>query len=523
MDSTLRPPPPDYQPTEGIRPPPPDYSAADASDTTTSDRLRDGASPLFNRDQMAALPPQENWLTRNYRDYVAEPVTKAVSFMGEYDPMEAYQKWTGQPVTNQWPHLAAPGSPQAQTESDAFARQVVPQTPAGGAGAVAGAAAAPFGLLANILAPAIAAGGASLLSGNPEQEAGVDAALAGGIGGASKVITQGGSALIRALPWMKGLINESQAQGLQGVIGGINRDASLAVNDQAVSPLLKGGTTMAKLRQAATGGDLHQAASDSMGAAMKQIDALAGSPSLAGDALNRGYEMLPQIIKDELIGPLGAQGYTLEQAQAIRSYMGSKAFAQSPQGQGLTPAAQQSLWKKMTDEINSFLPPEGQALWAQANKQYGGISVIDEFLNERAATQGLPNRMFLNRNTLSDYLDVNRADLIRRMGREQYDQVVQSVLGGAQPGTRDILTPGAGTPLSALLQTLGRGTNTGSINAVGVPLRTALPGVGSEWTGRAAFGADPGVQALMNYLTQQQADDFRRAQQGQPVKIGPVP
>ena len=68
------------------------------------------------------------------------------------------------------------------------------------------------------------------------------------------------------------------------------------------------------------------------------------------------------------------------------------------------------------------------------------------------------------RNALSDYLDVNRQDLIRRMGPEQYEQVVQSVLGGAQPGTRDILTPGAGTPLAALQQVYRPRDETGSIS-----------------------------------------------------------
>jgi len=162
-------------------------------------------------------------------------------------------------------------------------------------------------------------------------------------------------------------------------------------------------------------------------------------------------------------------------------------------------------------------------VWQQANRQYGGVSVIDEFLNERAATQGLPNRMFLNRNTLSDYLDVNRQDLIRRMGREQYDQVVQDVLGGAQPGTRDILASGAGTPLTALLQTLGRGTMSGSVNALGVPIRTALPNVGSEYTGRAAFTVAPELQSLFNYLTQTNAPAAAEPYTGRPIKIGPIP
>ena len=72
----------------------------------------------------------------------------------------------------------APGTPQAQAESEATARAIVPQTPAGGAAALAGAAAGPDGLLANILAPAAASGLASLASGNEPLEVAKDTALA---------------------------------------------------------------------------------------------------------------------------------------------------------------------------------------------------------------------------------------------------------------------------------------------------------------------------------------------------------
>jgi hypothetical protein len=73
--------------------------------------------------------------------------------------------------------------------------------------------------------------------------------------------------------------------------------------------------------------------------------------------------------------------------------------------------------------------------------------------------------------------------------------------------------------MSALMQTLGRGTNSGSINTLGVPLRTALPGIGSEWTGRP-IGSDPGIEALLRYLGQRSAEQYRGALGGSAVPLG---
>ena len=126
----------------------------------------------------------------------------------------------------------------------------------------------------------------------------------------------------------------------------MNRDAALAVSDQAVSPLLRGGTTMAKLRQAATGGDLQKAASGAMDAAMQEINTLAGNPAIAPTgALARGYDLSRRLSRMSLIGPVAPAGFTLEQAQAVRSYMDRRHLA-FPHGQGITPAAQQSFWEK---------------------------------------------------------------------------------------------------------------------------------------------------------------------------------
>jgi hypothetical protein len=299
---------------------------------------------------------------------------------------------------------------------------------------------------------------------------------------------------------------------------------------------------MAKMRQAATGGDIRQAASDTMDPAIRQIDALSGRPQYAlTGPVKEAWDLVPEGVKSQIIKrpnpapmsssvvnpwgaesiaqPTGPQTLSLEQLQMVRAYLGDKAFALSPLAQGMDETSKQLLRGQVTGDLEAKLAPEALPLWQQANKRYGGTMVGDEFLNERAARTGLPNRMALNRNTLSEFLDVNRQDLIRRMGKEQFNAIVQEVMGGAQPGTRDILTSGAGTPMSALMQTLGRGTNSGSINTLGVPLRTALPGLGSEWTGRQ-IGSDPNIEALLRLLSQRSADTWKQAQQGQPVPLG---
>jgi len=207
------------------------------------------------------------------------------------------------------------------------------------------------------------------------------------------------------------------------------------------------------------------------------------------------------LAQQQLVGAVDPRGFTLQQAQAIRSWVSGPAFSQSPQGQGVGKVPQQKLVGDMTTEIERGLSPVALPLWQQANRRYAGTMGATDALSDRNAFQGLNNRILLNRNQLSDYLAQNREDLTSRLGPQGYDALVERVLGGAQPGTRDILTPGGGGVTDAFMQTFGRGQG-GSPQLLGAPLRTALPNLGSQYTGRRPFSLPPQVQELLDVVLQ---------------------
>lgn len=331
---------------------------------------------------------------------------------------------------------------------------------------------------------------------------------------ASELVSAVVPAVARKFTGAKGLENELESQGLKKTLAGIDPEVGRTIEAQQVEPTLRGGKTFAKMRQAVTSGAVQDVASAGMDRQMGTIDALSGSPKLKTPNLEQAYAAMPSLAKDKLVLRLGpvdpTAGFTLPQAQAIRGWVNSKAFAMSPQGQGLGPVPQQLLAGDITHEIESALSPAALPLWKQMNLRYGGTMAIAEPLGEQGIVQGLPNRLFLNRNYLSQRLDQERQDLTRRMGQPAYDALVQDVLSGAQPGTRDILVPGAGTSGEAFRQ-IGRGM-TGSLGAVRAPILTLLPGAGSQKTGRSPFVPPPQLKALLDLLFQRKAQDL----QGQP-------
>jgi hypothetical protein len=52
---------------------------------------------------------------------------------------------------------------------------------------------------------------------------------------------------------------------------------------------------------------------------------------------------------------------------------------------------------------------------------------------------------------------------------------------------------------------MGRGTNTGSLNVLGVPFRTMLPNFGSQYTGQAPQALPPYLQNLLDITAQRHA------------------
>jgi hypothetical protein len=370
-------------------------------------------------------------------------------------------------------------------------------------------AAGPLGPLARILGGGIGgAAGAGISGGSlgAQAEQGLVGAGSAGLGEGLGAV---GSKLARS--WGRGAINEGQARELLGTFGQANPAIETAVRAQQVSPALGTRTTTAQMRQAATRGELQQAGSQRFEQALNEIDQAAGQPMLSGPEIDQAYQMLPDIVKQESVGPLGPIGgtYTLPQAVAIKAYLSSKAFAESPQGQGLDATSLQQFTGRLKSTIDQAIPPELQASWQSMNREYGAQQILNEFLTSARAQQGGPNQVLLNRTALSQYLDQNAQDIIRRMGPETYDAVVQGTLGGAQPGTRDVLAPGGGRPLAALLQTYGRGQG-GSPQLLGAPLRTILPGLGDVYTGRAPYTLPPALQSILDLVTQRTTGQARQ-------------
>lgn len=327
-------------------------------------------------------------------------------------------------------------------------------------------------------------------------------------GGGSALLGEVGGGVVgagaRMMPGAKSMISERRGQAVRDVAETISPGAAESIEGaRATLRPLKGGNTAAALQEWALGGGGQAHASKNMGAAVAKIEQALGNPLIEGTALKRAYEMMPQLAKDELVGEVASGGFTIRQAQAVRSWLGSGAFGQSPLGQGVGQLPQQQLWSKTTQEIESSLGPELKK-FQDANKEYGGLQVLLETLQGPRAFQSLPNRILLNTPALADTLSTNRQDFSRRMGgRPEFDTLTNAMLAGGQVGTRDVLAPGAGGAMDALRQVYGRGQG-GAPQILGSMLRTAAPNIGSEYTGRERFmSLDNAPQAFLNLLLNQ--------------------
>ena len=450
------------------------------------------AEVLAQVQAQAGAAPQGNALTRGYRKYIAEPGAKAVDFlMSGRDLMGDTYEGT--------PEEKVPSGPRG-------IGHLFPQTPieflaglgTGAGGLAARGAGRGLQALARLTGGAIGGETGGQASGEPT---GKGALIGGGGALGGEGLGAVGSKVLRSVPGAKARINEGQSQQLLDTIGRTNRVAREAIEAAPVSPLQHQPRTASAIKRGFESGAVEQAAGQRFGDVLDRVANAAGNPAFATPALQEAYAMMPAL-EQRLLGPVGQGGFTLQQAQQIRSWVGDPAFAQSTLGQGVRRVPQQRLWGEITQEIEGGLAPSPRALqlWQANNRAYAGTEALQEGLTERGAFINQPNRSFLNRSALSDYLARNEVDL-RRRGVD-FDALVQRVLGGGQPGTRDVLASGAGTAADAAMQSLGRGTNTGSMQALGTPLRTVFPGVGSQYTGRAPYTLPPNLQAILDVVLQ---------------------
>lgn len=312
-------------------------------------------------------------------------------------------------------------------------------------------------------------------------------------------VMAGGGKIVRSLPTVKGRIAERQARGLTDAIRAVSPDLADVVgqNRSAVAPTLRGPKTSAALQETAMGKSGHEALSAAFERGMAEVDALAPGATVMGPALLDAYAAMPQLARDRLIGAVAPSGFTPRQAQEVIAWLGSKAFTEAPLGQGVGKVPQQKLWADALNETVTGLGPAGQKFLEIRAPYAGGMQYLDML---RAGGDGpfrsYGNRLNLDENAVRRYVSANRMELQDKLGPDGFAALMKA-LGGAQPGTRSVMAPGAGGVSDAMAQVYGRGQG-GAPQILGSLLRTALPNIGYEAAGRAPYTLPPALQAILD-------------------------
>jgi hypothetical protein len=371
------------------------------------------------------------------------------------------------------------------------------------------AALGPLGPLGRILGAAGGAGTGSWGMGKEWSDVAKDVGLYGAVGALGEGAVAVGSKIIRSLPWIKGLINEGVSSGTADVPRTVSPALGPAIETAraGVSPMLKGGTTAAALQETALGQGGKQAMGGAFEQGMLDTTLAAQGQGVQSPALQMAWDLLPtgNPLTDRLknsLAPSPNGTFSPQQAERLLAELGEAAFkgeAASPIARGISGLELRRLYGQPVNETTSGLPAPAGDILAGTRREFAGGNAIMEGLREPQAFQGLPNRIMLNTPAVGQYLSTNRAELEAKLGVEGFRALRDAILSEGQLGTRDILAPGAGGPLSALAQVYGRGQG-GAPQIIGSAVRTGLPNLGSEYTGRAPFSMSPQIQALMDYL-----------------------
>lgn len=326
----------------------------------------------------------------------------------------------------------------------------------------------------------------------------------------AEALMLGGEKVVRSLPTMKGRIAERQAQGVAGAIRQVSPELADVVegSKSTLAPTLRGPKTGAAMQSTALTDSGQKALSAAFERGMVEVERLAPNATVMGPALLDAYSAMPQIARDRLIGPVAVNGFTPRQAQEVIAWAGSRAFTQSPLGQGVGQVPQQMLWKDALTETVTGLraaSPDAADMFVGIRAPYGAGQTYLDMLRSgtpEGPFRGFPNKIMMDENLVRRFISENRQEVMDKLGPAGF-KALNDALGGAQPGTKSLLTPGAGGPFDALMATFGRGTNTGTMSAPSGALRVPLANVGSQYTGRAPYSLPTPIKALMDILTNQ--------------------
>jgi hypothetical protein len=412
--------------------------------------------------------PQPNTVTAGYQKYIGEPLATGVRKAGQ--ALDWADRGFGM--------FKAPEGNPAQLQQ--FARDVTPQTPLQAGAAigtgVAGGLASRFGstglpaALWRVLGGAVGGEAGGQVQGAPTGQGallgGGPAAIGEGVGGI-------GGKVLRSLPGAKGRIAGQDAAALGGEIG-------------RQSPPLAGASTAGELRTMAAG-----PGREALGTAKEQ-------------AITQIESMLPPsptINVPTLGGPM-----SLRDANNKLSEIGARAFSKNPLERNILGVDQRQLYGQAANEIDAALPQDARPLWQTAQADYKKGLALLKPLQSPSAFRQYPDEVQLNTPKLQEYVanPKNEAALRNKLGDQGYEALVNVLTRGGGAGTRDILAPGQGRVMDALLQTFGRGQG-GATQFIGAPLRTALPNVGSQYAGRAPYSLPPALQSVLDIALQQKA------------------
>jgi hypothetical protein len=483
-------------------------------------------------------PPEGNALTRGYQAAVVGPITKGISMMAEYDPVEAFQALTGRPVTNQWPHLPAPGTPEARTQSMETAKAIVPQDLAGGLATAASIAAGPAGPFVRVAAPMVAAGVGDLLSGKDLGASSETAALYGAAGLIPEVAGKAGSWLLRSVsnnPVLGGKANleANYAKKIGDAIGKIvpemggatTADALAAASKLPRGVTLPPGFSQQPAWEQKLGEMLDVARTNIKGAISDQPLNLASWPGAAQNPagatlLNAAGQPIRPVATgavktaplDEALGMLSAlyrRGYS---GEVIR-----------PEMAGLERGAAKQMAHDLKQEITAELirlDPNPQQLARRLfqesqNKYAMGLEIIRDIAG---SVKLGPRGTALDEGALQQTVFSRLNEVGQKLGRQRVAEeppgdALKTYLGAVYndaPGFgRSALGTGTGDIGDSLRRAYGQGQG-GTPAGLAAPFKAILENAGARYFGQQPFATPPRVMQGIDLLAQRLMDQARQ-------------
>ena len=412
----------------------------------------------------------------------------------------------------------------ARTSGQKFLQLIVPTTPTGVGGAAGTAAGAKWltPLLSKIpqlgraAAPAARVLGASTLG---EVGGEVEGRPFGAGAAEEGIAATGGEALGKAVPWIRARIGGGRERVNLGDTANIGK---------VLPPSLGAPKSATEMWEAAVAAP--RRLGNAKEAAVQEVESLlpGGAPSrfktpgepppgiaepgewMAAQAAAGERSRFAQALgPTEIDIPSLGQSMTLREANDVLSQRGavlSGRAALDPRFKDRDPAR---AYKALAQDIDSGVQAHGgdEALnkWQSLQDAYkAGRAEIKPFQRGAAYLPGQQEgEAQLSLVQVASWLrePKNAAWMINRIGRPRFDAMLNEITRGAGPLATDIMEPGRGRMTDALMQWL-RGTNTGSTQAIGVPLRTPIPGVGRQYAGRPPMALPASLQAILDVAMQ---------------------